>query len=328
MKTEISIYRGFKACGALSILVLLIGAAHAQDATPAPGSVASGLEVWLRAGSGVARSGNEVISWTDISGNGNDATHNYWNIYGELPPIYVDSNPAINGRPSIRFNNQHALEINLEWLAGSDYTVIVVNGRDRYGVANFYIAGSTALPNENLVLGYEQEGLLRQAHFSNDLDATVEPYQGQPLWKIDTFTFSQSEGRDIYQNGAHVATDDNIFPLTSNVGSTLGHFRAFGPFFWYQGDLAEVLVYDRVLSAEERLRVESELSGLYGTEIDPGDYVPCLADYNNNGDYVSSYAMVVNTIRKARQANGPVQARFPMTQVPTAARSGCGGSPN
>jgi hypothetical protein len=240
-----------------------------------------------------------VMAWRDSSGYGNDAVFNEANNYGEQPPIYVPVNPSAANQPTVRFLNQNALETDLQWLAGSDYTIFVVNSRNRFGVANFYIAGDSAIANSNLVLGYEQIGLLRQAHFNNDLDAFVIPYSGAPLWWLDSFRFSQTEGRTIFHSGSDVASDNNITALFLNTGTTLGHFRAFGSLFWFQGDLAEVVVYDRALSSDERLNVEVDLASKYGQPLNADDYVPCFGDCGSHGGYVDELTKVVKVFRKA-----------------------------
>jgi len=266
----------------------------------APGGVSDGLKVWLRASTGIdALNGEQVIFWADESGEDNHARFNPANFYGELPPVFVSSNPGAGGQSTVRFFNRNALEIDLTWLAGSDYTIFVVNGRNRFGLANFYIAGDSVLTNRNLTLGYEQPNLLRQAHFNNDLDAVVEEYPGLPVWSLDSFRFAQAEGRDLFHNGALVASDDNATPLLSNTGTTLGHFRAFGSLFWFQGDLAEVVIYDRALTADERLLVEAELAGRNGGSLSLDDYVPCTADVESHGAYVSELARAAKIFRKA-----------------------------
>jgi hypothetical protein len=106
-----------------------------------PGGVGLGLQVWLRAGIGIsAANGGNVLLWQDQSGHEVNASWNPTNAFGELPPVFDASNPGVNGAPTLRFNGASALEIDLTGLAGSDYTVIVMNGRDRFGLANFYIA--------------------------------------------------------------------------------------------------------------------------------------------------------------------------------------------
>ncbi len=288
-------------------------------AASGPGGVTSGMRVWLRAGEGIsATDGGLVTFWADQSGNGNNASFD-GAAFGELPPVYDASNAGVNGRPTVRFNAQNALELDLSWLAGSDYTIIVANGRDRIGLANFYIAGDLVGINGNLTLGYERTDLLRQAHFGNDLDAVVENYTGTEIWSLDTHRFAQSEGRDLFHNGSLVATDDNAIALLSNTGTTLGHFRAI-PIYWFQGDLAEVIVYDRALSPDERLYVESELAGRYGYSLDVEDYVPCNASWGSHGAYVAAHAHAVN----AMVATGAMSHAAAGLAKAAAAQSTCG----
>jgi hypothetical protein len=241
-----------------------------EPASAGPAGVVNGIQTWLRADSGISSAdGASVFSWLDQSGQENSAIWNSLNNFGETPPTYDETNPGAAGQPTVRFNGlDNALELDLNSLAGSDYTIFVVNARDGSNLANFYIAGDSFAANRNLTLGYENITTLRQAHFNNDLDATVEPYSGTPLWAIDTFRFEQQTGRQLYQDGLFLNADANSVPLISNTGTTLGHFRAFGSFYWFRGDLAEVVVYDRALSDEERRLVESELAGRYGRSYD------------------------------------------------------------
>lgn len=253
----------------MRVMLLTFFLATASLAQAAPGGVTDGLRVWLRAGNGIAANDGEAVEiWSDQSGEGNDAVFNLANAFGENAPIFDESNPDVAGQPTVRFDNVNALELDLGFLAGSDYTIFVVNGRDRAGLANFYIAGDSLVANTNLTLGYENVALLRQAHFSNDLDAVVPTYLGPELWQLDTFSFDQTVGKSIHQDGVPLAADASLVPLAANTGTTLGHFRAFGTFFWFQGDLAEVVVYDRALSTAERIAVEVELATLYERPYD------------------------------------------------------------
>ena len=318
MKTVVtSVLKTLSICF-VAALLLATSASHAG-----PGGVDAGLKVWLQSDGGLSvGSSGEILRWGDGSGQSNDATYNSQNSYGELPPMFVASNPAIAGQPSIRFNNQNALELDLTFLTGSDYTVFVVNARDRFGLANFYIAGDRILDNGNLVLGYEQTALLRQAHFNNDLDGITEGYSGTPVWSIDTFRFSQLSGRDLFHNGHPLASDDNFQPLVANTGTTLGHFRAL-PQFWFHGDLAEVVVYDRALSSEERLQVELALASRYDRDLSIEDYVPCNGAWSNHGNYVSTLARVASEFRKAGLLRGSEAAQI----VSAGAASSCGATP-
>ena len=265
-----------------------------------PGGVSAGLALWLRADEGIdVSNGAAVPLWRDLSGTGRDARWNAANTAGELAPSFRAANAAIALRPSVRFDGQQAMELDLGFLAGRDYTVIGINGRDRTGFANFWLAGDRVAINQNLVLGYERTDLLRQSHFGNDLDAVVENYAGIEVWSLDTYTFDQVAGRDIYHNGTPVATDNSTAALTSNTGTTLGHFRAI-PIYWFQGDVAEVIVFDRALTRTERLRVETNLAGRYGFPVRIDSYVPCAGPWTGHAQYVQEHLRAVDLFIESR----------------------------
>ena len=252
----------------IAALSLVAGLLLSPALAAAPGGVSDGLRVWLRADAGItAADGGNVLLWADQSGNDNDAVFNPANVYGELSPVFDAANAGANGQPTVRFNDQNALELDLAWLAGTDYTIFVVNARDRTGVANFYIAGAEFGQDRSLVIGYETTSLLRWSHINRDLDTPVENYTGTPIWTLDVFHFSQAAGKTLYRNGQLTHSNDQTQPLQANAGSTLGHWRAFGTTYWFQGDLAEVIVYDRALAPAERVAVEQQLAERYAVPV-------------------------------------------------------------
>ena len=247
---------------------LLLGAVVSGSALAAPADVTDGLHTWLRADQGITPVGGRVHRWSDQSGNGNDATWTAGAPFGEQAPLYHSNTPSIAGQPSLRFDGENALEIDLDALAGSDYTVFVVNGRTSDNVpANFYLAGANPTQNASLILGYEQPGLLRLSHWFNDLDATVPPPGPSLTWSVDTFRLDQSAGREVRHNAALVASDTQTDPLISLDGMTLGHFRVFQGQFFYVGNLAEVIVYNRALDPEEIAAIEAELVTRYNLPV-------------------------------------------------------------
>jgi hypothetical protein len=234
-----------------------------------PADVSDGLYTWLRADQGIAPVGGRVHRWQDQSGNGNDATWTAGAPFGEQAPVYQSATPSLSDQPSLRFDGQNALEIVLDDLVGSDYTVFVVNGRTNEDVsANFYLAGTGIEQNTNLILGYERPNLLRLSHWNNDLDAPVSSPSGPVTWSLDVFQLKQSEGRRVRQNAETVATDTQTNALISLDGMTLGHFRVFQGQFFFHGHLAEVVIYDRALDPEEIALVEADLATRYPLPIE------------------------------------------------------------
>jgi hypothetical protein len=220
--------------------------------------------MWLKADSGITHNGGLVNTWGDQSGNGRHATQ----ANTTFQPMLVEG--ALNEHPVVRFSAD-SLSFNGNFLIKSSYTVIVVEARDRFGLANFFISGSARLRNGNLVFGYQDVALLRQAHFGNDLDAVVPVYTGSKEFALTTFSFDRTVGRSIFRHGEVVAEDGNTVALNSYANPVIGSFPAYSGYY-YEGDIAELIFFDTALSDCDRVRVENYLATKYGLAhvSDPG----------------------------------------------------------
>ena len=236
-----------------------------------PGGVADGLSAWFRADQGVIANGT-VSAWLDLSGSGRHASQS---DPGRQPVL---SN-TLNGLPTVRFS-EDSLPFDGTFLANKNYTIFTVEGRDRFGFANFFLAGRGQDRDQNLILGYETEILLRWDHFANNLDLFVDPYQGTQDYALTTFRLDTDEGRRIYRSGLIAASDSSTAQLTSFEGAALGSFPAFETFFG--GDIAEIAIYDRALSCQEIILVNQELADRWGQAFTL-EFCPTPGDLNRDG---------------------------------------------
>jgi len=210
--------------------------------------------------------GDFVTAWQDASGNGNDA------IMAEpsrRPTYYAN---ATNGMPSVRFDgsndylNTGAIAAN--WPA-AEVTVFAVS--------------RSAVKNCSLFMQMPDDGNNRfQIHMpwgdGNimwDYGASAAPGRlsvatgslPQPVTNFNVWTFASSPvlpGQAIYQNNKKVASDgdsDVLNPANSSlrIGNTAGGGDAMN------GDIAELLIYNRKLTAEETNAVGFYLQSKYGT---------------------------------------------------------------
>lgn len=228
----------------------------------APGGIYEGLALWLSADHDVWHWNQRVSRWFDQSGN----LRHLFQWSESLQPELVES--SLNGQDTLRFSVD-SMPFDGSFLVGSDYTIFAVEGRDRFGVANFFVGGAETLINGNLVLGYERADLLRQAHYGNDLDATVPAYDGTQEYALTTFSFAQTSGREIHRFGLEFASDTSTQALVSYNSPAVGSFDAHS--FFYEGDIAELIFYDRRLPCEERASVELYLAGRFGLSLGYAD---------------------------------------------------------
>lgn len=170
--------------------------------------------------------------------------------------------------PAIRFDgSDDRMPFDGTFLAATNYTIFVLEQR-RASALNFFMGGTGTLQYTALALGYRVSGTaIAQSHFSHDMDtdAATIPAYSSPIPRIHTFWFSQTAGMKYWLNGG--ATPDKADPtrivaLISNAGMSLGL-----PGSSYNGDLAEVIMFSRELTTEERQAIETYLGKKYNIPI-------------------------------------------------------------
>lgn len=200
----------------------------------------SGLQMWLDADAITGLSDSDPVStWSDQSGNSNDATQ----ATGANQPLYKTN--IVNGKPVVRFDNTNDGMTTPLTLA-NPYTIVYVG--------NF----NNADANRRAIQGQVQNRFLG-------------PYSGR--WQVYTGSFlplgmplpranfvvhgmcetSEIAGWFLYESGG--------FPISGLLtGSATGSFTAIGAVALgasgafaepFGGDMAEVVCYDRTLTEAE-----------------------------------------------------------------------------
>lgn len=224
--------------------------------------------LWLRASAGVyINSSGSVYYWEDRSGNRLDAI-------GFGTPELADA--QLNGLPIIRFSGDDYMKLP-EFLDSGDITIFLVlrcTGAitDRYRY--FFDYGEivqkhihvTKSSNDTSDTFYVQ---------SSDTDKITTTGSGNSF--IFHITTARLEGNEavLYYNGIHDGT--GIQTGTYNVSTTWAYdglpdgtssptigARDSSPVDKMTGDIAEIIIYTRALSSEERESVEAYLKNRYG----------------------------------------------------------------
>ena len=115
------------------------------------------------------------------------------------------------------------------------------------------------------------------SHRGNDLDVGILAYAGPGApqeFALTVFTLDQGIGRSIHRSpapmgrdpefGQAIALDCTATPLTDFPGAALGASRQDS---FYEGNLAEILIYDRALSCAERNAISSDLAENFGLDF-------------------------------------------------------------
>lgn len=172
--------------------------------------------------------------------------------------------------PAIRFDgNNDYMSFDGSGLTGNSYTIFIVEQRRAAvsGGDNAFLAGTSSVTNANLHLLYRTNTTIHFGQYNNDISSSVPAY-GSPTPRIHTFNLNTSYGKRYWLNGGdNPDAFDNAVgqraTLIAFSGSALGRYLSG----YFNGDIAEVILFNRSLKTEERQLIEIYLSKKYNITI-------------------------------------------------------------
>ncbi|MEM6829376.1 MAG: hypothetical protein AAF551_02595, partial [Bacteroidota bacterium] len=257
--------------------------------TPLPGGVFGNLSLWFKGDAGVeeasgdaAESGDRVRFWRDQSGNG------YAGEQSEsLERPTFESTNTINFNPVVNFDGNTHLPIQ-----SLNYD-LTTNTLEQFTV--YSIVKSTQ-SDEGIILSYDRSSFFRLAvnhtNIANpglsttvgtdidDFNATTTAEDGYPHLVGGDFSAVANE-KNLYVDGA-VETRGTAHSPTGSLLGNPGEVPRFGYIAanseadsfngsndgsGIEGDIAEIILFESLLSATERASVESYLSVKYGVTL-------------------------------------------------------------
>jgi hypothetical protein len=243
----------------------------AVNMTALPGStselpITAGLQLWLKADAGTTVDANNGVNqWLDQSGKNNHALQ----IDPNFAPVLVPN--AVNGQPAIRFDGVNDfLEV-----ADSD-SVSITNDITSFFVLRFtdfatfraiWTKTTVNLPNPTDIYVqpsnrrlrlYRGNGVATGIQFS---DATAPFIAGN--YMLAGFTIGASVVNHYFDGLANGSSVMTVAPTDGNGTLRIG--RRADTSTWMKGEIAEIVIYDRALPADERREVERYLAEKYRT---------------------------------------------------------------
>ncbi len=205
----------------------------------------SGPILWLRADTGIVQENGHVAVWHDQSGNGNDVS---MSDTGSRPDLTIDS-----GRPAVLFHGWNYLQGPPIFPANADYTIAVVAKINNVKNANNLVSGNAH------ALYFANDSFPRVVHagFQNQEVSSV------PVWtngfSVIAALYDQDyEQATLYVNGQFA--DSSWILSTSDTALYIGSY--LGGYF-LQGEIEEVLLYNRQLNPSEDSSLNRYLMGRY-----------------------------------------------------------------
>ncbi|PTX60211.1 putative secreted protein (Por secretion system target) [Kordia periserrulae] len=250
---------------------------------PSPGNISTNLQLWLKANVGTTLTGTDVDSWTDQSPNGFTAVSQ-----GTTDAQIVTD--GLNYNPVLRFTGNQFLnlgdqpELDLQPLTDemTIITMVITNGtstgtvicKGDNNVRNYQVWFGTTDRVLHHTLGRTGGGATQQAVRWGTIYALNEPKltagvvanTGDPLTRLTPYmngVLDPADRNDGILSG-DAAGVDVLIGARRNSGNSGTGYR-------YNGDIAEVIVYDRDLTTAELERVESYLALKYGITLGSND---------------------------------------------------------
>ena len=213
-----------------------------------------GLFLWLDAGKGITKdAGANVNRWADQSGNGNHAVA----AEGKKPILIPDG-----------FEGDHPVV----WFDGNQvmYTPIQPDENDfEDGVTVFLVA---SFFDAGFALGSWDEPYFYMGIWEDsDEDYRIETGFGDdwetsndsvtlPGWRILEM-INDGEETVVYDNGEEVSAYESTFSGTNNNYLAIGNANEWD--YYFEGDIAEILIYKGALDEEDREAIEDYLEDKY-----------------------------------------------------------------
>lgn len=225
----------------------------------------SGLSLWLKSDAGIILAEELFIGeWQDQSGNGIIAYPN------DQYPILVPND--INGYPSIRLttiaNDNKSLYLTANPMGSIGTTAFVVNKVDSsvsLADANGALLGNFGNAEDGSHWPYGLQNSVYDSFCTTTRKNDLGLPDGIYDWNIYS-SHSEDNNWKLFFNGYLFAIDDaNIYSngIAADEGPYIGVQTNAGTTRLFKGKIAEIIIYNRVLTDVERNRVQLYLNSKY-----------------------------------------------------------------
>ena len=168
-------------------------------------------------------------------------------------PVFKKNIFAENTIPSVFFNGDSFLNIDLTYLGQTKYAIVVVEARTSAKSNNYFLGNDTVYgdgDNQNLHLGYKFDTELKFGQYANDLPLPLPGYSGfsPQIWIFN----NNSAGHAIWRNSKKEAFNTNTQNLIAGHPGVIGkrHFESdtyighLGLIAIYTGDKSDIEIQE------------------------------------------------------------------------------------
>jgi len=256
---------------AIIILFSLVNTAFTQTQP----NLVPNLTLWLRADSNVILSGSTVSQWNDCSGNSNNATQSV----SSSQPLLV--NNILNGQPVLNFDgvNDFFDGTTITNIDNSSISIFIVTcGLTYNGIYASPLFGINCYPTQFQFLRSAISQSLNVSNTGTFASGLISANNSLPnsgfSYKLFGYTKDFNVISKIYTNGTFLNSSTNSAQIgaftNGNYYIGLGNGVCYTDY--YNGNIAEIIVYNRNLSDNERQQIEAYLDSKYaGPSVNLGN---------------------------------------------------------
>jgi len=242
-----------------------------------PGGVSSGLQLWLKADAGTSTTteGASVDTWEDQSSVGNHANQSS----SPLQPIFKAN--QFNGHPALQNAAGKYFDIDMSAANDQDFTVFTVVKRESGDNDQYTIGIQASDDDDGFSFGYLSSEEIAFDQYGNVIVLECPAYAGSSEIPSILFAeFGTSTGKKEYLVRDGISTDKKNTNTTSYYLTGNGNIGRGNGDNSFIGLIAEVVLYDRLLTDTEKKRVQTYLSVKYGLSIPVAQHM-----YYTNSSY-------------------------------------------
>lgn len=223
----------------------------------------NGLIMWLRADMGVTTSGSNVTKWSDESGAGNNASQS---VTGNQPTLVTN---AINGLPAVNFTSSSSQFLQVppglaDFTSGTSIFAVLSPATFPVGARILDFGNGAASDNLLVEEPSSNAAALYTYNTSSPTSATASnaltANQFQLLEAIDGSATARIFTNSVQQGQSTTMNNLNNISRSKNF---IGQASAGGSYF--NGKIAELLVYNRAVTPTEQAQIEGYLTNRYLT---------------------------------------------------------------
>ncbi|HIA52075.1 MAG TPA: hypothetical protein EYN91_08335 [Candidatus Melainabacteria bacterium] len=262
----------------------------------------SNLLLWLKSDDGISATGSNVDTWSDQSGNGNNATG-----AGATRPTLTVGTANSGILPSVTFNGtSHLMSLpsGFSNLTSGYSAFVMLKPSSSVATGTPVVLGNTGPSDAALVktVGTNAALYAYNSTTSSNVTTSSNPISTSAFQLLEaTFTPGSSPNTGVgkvYVNGTQQATSSTLVQTLANISRTTNRIGASTQSTeYFGGDICEILVYSNPVSDGLRKSIESYMLSKYGVGNTPTLDAPVITP--TSGTFLPQQQFIISQPQEA-----------------------------